>query len=390
MKKHADGEESNIDLKLLLQTAEWRKYLETFVEEKCNESVNFSFWWKYMDMVSTLLMFTRAQRDGIWDLYLLSFKKKIPFFFQYDHQNYARWGVVYAAQMMQIPDEIKEEFVKGNFVVKGSKQNFCQVDPDQAQEWLNRRCKIAGGIVGITRAPSELMKWSLSFNARSFIADQTYSMFGLKMDRLFTKETNDARKNRDNNDEDTLFKHLSEYKVFDNSSDTLTNIATKDMATLEIQNSLLKAESNGMRQMKKFIIRITDDTGKIIDIEFYQKIARNKTKTFENLYLRIIKSKKKNQRLVVKADRNTLVRIITAYNMGLDVDLANILCSEMLPVPLSLATFNGELRTGVKALLQNRLLENIDCPESIDLDGKSSCLIIDGQALVCSLGKTKD
>ena len=44
------------------------------------------------------------------------------------------WGVIYAAQLMQIPDEIKEEFVKGHFVVKGSKQNFCHIDPDQAQE----------------------------------------------------------------------------------------------------------------------------------------------------------------------------------------------------------------------------------------------------------------
>ena len=43
-------------------------------------------------------------------------------------------GIIYAAQLMQIPDEIKEEFVKGHFVVKGSKQNFCHIDPDQAQE----------------------------------------------------------------------------------------------------------------------------------------------------------------------------------------------------------------------------------------------------------------
>ena len=68
-----------------------------------------------MEMVSTLLMFRRAQRDGIWDLYITSFKKMIPFFFQYDHQNYARWGVIYAAHMTQIPSEIRNEFVKGDF-----------------------------------------------------------------------------------------------------------------------------------------------------------------------------------------------------------------------------------------------------------------------------------
>jgi len=29
------------------------------------DNVNFAFWWQYMEMVSVLLMFTRAQRDGI-------------------------------------------------------------------------------------------------------------------------------------------------------------------------------------------------------------------------------------------------------------------------------------------------------------------------------------
>lgn len=38
--------------------------------------------------------------------------------------------------MMQIPVEVKEEFLKSNFVVSFSKQSFSQVDPDHAQEWL--------------------------------------------------------------------------------------------------------------------------------------------------------------------------------------------------------------------------------------------------------------
>ena len=38
--------------------------------------------------------------------------------------------------MMQIPEEVKEEFLKSNFVVSFSKQSFSQVDPDHAQEWL--------------------------------------------------------------------------------------------------------------------------------------------------------------------------------------------------------------------------------------------------------------
>ena len=47
------------------------------------------------------------------------------------------------------------------------------------------------------------------------------------------------------------------FKVFDNSFDTLINIASKEMVTPEMQKSLLKAETYGMTQMKEVIIRIS-------------------------------------------------------------------------------------------------------------------------------------
>ena len=73
--------------------------------------------------------------------------------------------------------------------------------------------------------------------------------------------------------------------------------------------------------------------------------------------------------------------------MGQQVDLPEILCSEMMPVPLALAEINGLLKSGDKAVLQKRLLENIVCTESINLNGKFSCLLINGQGLVVSIDK---
>ena len=314
--KYECEEESDIDLKILLKTEKWLHHLSQFTKEKSEKSANYTFWWNYMEMVSTLLMFTRAQRDGIWNLYISSFKKMIPFFFQYDHQNYARWGVIYAAQMMQIPNEIREEFVKGNFVVKCSKQNFTQVDPDHAQEWQNRKCKIAGGIIGITRTPSALMKWSLSLNARSFIADQTYKMFDMNMDNIVNKESMDSQKRIDNEDENNLYSTLISFKIFMDNSDTMMNIASKDLATMEIQTSLLEAEANGRICMEKFIEQMTKGSV-IIDVnEFYRKLDRNNTKTFENLYMKTAISKNKEKMAVVKVNRNYLLRIIAAHKIG--------------------------------------------------------------------------
>ena len=388
VKKYIDGGENFIDLMLFLQTDEWRECFSKFIVQECDKSPNFRFWWMYMEMVSALLMFTRAQRDGDWELYMTSFRKMIPFFFIYDHQNYARWGVIYFILMMQIPEEIREEFLKGNFVVKFSNQRFSQVDPDHAQEWLNRRGKVAGGIIGRTRITSALMKWTLSYNARSFISDQTYRIYGLEMDNLVTKETTNARKSRDNFDEDKLLETLKSFNVLSENSENLVNIATKDIATDDIQESLLNAEKRGEIIMRGFVHRIIQGTGNILAEEFYKNIEKNKVKTFDSLYSRNVTSKDKEKNYVIKTDRKSLVRIITAYNLGRQVDLPDILCSEMMPVPLALAEINSLLKSGDKAVLQRRLLENIVCTESIDLNGKFSCLLIDGQGLVVSIDKT--
>ncbi|KAK2142184.1 hypothetical protein LSH36_987g00029 [Paralvinella palmiformis] len=64
-------------------------------------------------MVSILLCFTRAQRDGSWDLHLYAFKRMPPILFRYDHVNYARWGTVYLAEMSVLPPEVLLEFQEG-------------------------------------------------------------------------------------------------------------------------------------------------------------------------------------------------------------------------------------------------------------------------------------
>ena len=85
------------------------------------------------------------------------------------------------------------------------------------------------------------MKWNLSYNARSFISDQTYRIYGLEMDKLVTKETTNARKSRDNSDEDKLLETLKYFNVLMENSENLVNIAPIYRVTDDIQESLLNA-----------------------------------------------------------------------------------------------------------------------------------------------------
>ena len=84
-----------------LQQDIFKNILNDFVESRCND-VNFCFWWQYMDKVSILLQYTRAQSDGIWELHLHSFNLMLPYFKRYDHLNYARWVPVYLAEMIDL------------------------------------------------------------------------------------------------------------------------------------------------------------------------------------------------------------------------------------------------------------------------------------------------
>jgi len=84
-------------------------------------------------------------------------------------------------------------------------------------------------------------------------------------------------------------------------------------------------------------------------------------------------------------DRTILQRLITAYEAGRKVHRQDILQHELPSPPLSLANPDGTLQTGKKAELCKYLAENIEHPSHLDPD-QDSHLIIDGQALVMSIG----
>lgn len=245
---------SNVqDMISMLDTPVFHQKLSEFAATK-SDNVNFKFWWQYLEMVWILLMFTRAQRDGLWDLHLQAFSKMLPYFLHYDHYNYARWGPIYLAEMHQLPQQVLEEFVQGNFVVKRSQKLFNQVDPDQSQEWLNATGKTGGGIVGITKTTKALNRWALSFNLRSHISAMTREMYNIDQnDVLIHNENTPSRKIRDNEDENALYTTLEQFSLFTMTGDMLQNIATKDLVTEKIQNDLIHAKQNGRKLIQEFV-----------------------------------------------------------------------------------------------------------------------------------------
>ena len=207
----------------------------------------FTFWRNYMKMVETLLDFLKAERVGNWELHLASFMDMLPFFFIYDHNNYARWGPVYLADMSLLQEtapEVHAEFKAGNFVVKRSNDVFNQVSPDQAPEWLNRSCKVAGGLIGITRNETARDKWCLTYNEKAHIAECTRGLFNIMNDEEAAPTRNDSLPSgimRDEQDVLLLVQQFERFKVFEPCTE-LRCISTNDLAPDDISEDLLKAE----------------------------------------------------------------------------------------------------------------------------------------------------
>ena len=191
-----------------------------------------------MDMVAILLQYTRAQRDGIWELHLYSFSLMLPYFKRYDQLNYVRWGPVYLVEMHQLPEPVLSEFKRGNSVVKRSAHKISQVDPDQTKERINGTGKKGGGIIGITKTTSALCRWTLSFNLRSHIAELTHEMYILYRGSTdLHNEATKSRQKRDYDDESSLLSTFLRFSVFSSVSHpaTLQNLVTKDLTTEVIQ-----------------------------------------------------------------------------------------------------------------------------------------------------------
>ncbi len=339
-----------------------------------------------MGMVSTLLKFTRSTRDGEWDLYVDAMNEMSPVIARYDHFKYLSSMTAYIYEMNNLPAAVLNAFRKGEFVAKRSNAKFNQVCLDHAQEWLVKTCKGTGGIAGITSKTKSLQKWILSFHWRTEIVQKTLSMFSMEpvIGRMYK-----GREKRDLDDEIAILNIFRDLNVFSTESDVLQNILTKDVATDEIQKSLLGAIESGRNQVIDFVKkRMTFAEGEKPAVSFVEKISKNMPLTFANLH-KPEKAKPVQKRLA-QNEANLLQRLVMAYEAGRPVDLMNALRHELQLVPQSLTEADGSLRSGDDFSLLDKLSRGISRPSTLAYERNTSHLIVDGKTIITKLGNPKN
>ncbi|KAG1710438.1 hypothetical protein GQR58_002712 [Nymphon striatum] len=158
-----------------------------------------------------------------------------------------------------------------------------------------------------------------------------WEMFNVCIDDDLTpNESTSGRMTWDNQDENNILDILKGFNVFDTAQpyDQLVNIVTKDVATSEIQDSLLNAEVYGRVQVNNFVAKRFVERSEGLRAP----IHKTKALTFASLY-----EKKKNaaqgKTEALKSDRQIFQRLITAFQAGRPVNLDRILTHELLKVP---------------------------------------------------------
>ena len=127
-----------------------------------NESAQFSYWSRVLDLELLVLSFVRAIRTGHFQLYLDTLQVLAPWFFALDRAKYARWLPVHLRDMLTLQEkhpQIYSQFFLGHFTVPKSNRKFSCMSIDQAHEQLNAVIKGDGGAVGLTENEAALARW---------------------------------------------------------------------------------------------------------------------------------------------------------------------------------------------------------------------------------------
>ena len=343
-----------------------------------------------MDLVSILLAFTRALRCGDWKLYMSAFKSMMPWFAAYDHTHYTRWGAVFIADMenlAQTAPRVYQGFLDGDFVAREAKHSFNEMPFDLCLEHINKTEKVAGGLVGITLNETARNRWSITYNERASLAQDTRSLFGLTHDGEDDEDNHkDCLPSRIRRDNVViqLVDQFQRYHVFQlENMYELVSLTTGDVASEDILNDLTHAAETG----KQMVTELVKKRMSTMNTNFHNSLTRRKLKTFSNLYRTDSKLGKLKSKCV-KPDRDIFRCIIVSMDSGREVNIDVPLQEELCAIPLSLATTESVLRPTSKAVLAT-ILQAGAKETGLSPSLVRTCTIIDGMALVSNRKTTK-
>ena len=346
------------------------KALEIIKIELSDKSRTAKLWIQYMEYISIIKMFIRAERTGNWHEHLEAMRLMLNLFAATGHINYAKSVRLYLQSMQSLREEhpwLYEQYSKSGYhSIRRSDRFWAGLWPDLViEQCMMRAIKSSGGLTrgrGMTESTRNL--WVGTLHECASIHE---SMAKLTKHRFESSEQHceagEARRKRDEKDLLELTDKLTQYNPFECQDSRLQCIFTGVTANKDDGVNCDQAE------------RIGFDIQSSLDDVIVNKASIKRSKQVKTLASLLPAVKINGEQVCV--DPNILFqRLIMLIDRS--EDMTSCFEYELTPEPTSLFK-DGLMRKPNKALLGRSLVKE----SSIIKDKVDSALyVIDGGALL--------
>ena len=281
-------------------------------------------------------------------IHLKTLANMLPWFFAYNHVNYARYLPLYLSEMQTLPTTHPSvaESISEHFAVQQQENHgFAQTAMDQViEQTCNRDTKTKGGLIGFTQNPAAVQRWILSHGERANITAKCLAMAGTT-----AKEKNPVSQTRADSDELLVKVVMDTFKTLQNpftyNVSELVNIASGLVVSYSAQTDILSAYEKGADAAEKFVAeRLASDT-----TDFQAPVKQTKLQSFSST-----PSYGKDQPKPTageKVGKDIISRLLVVAR-DRQLDLKELLFHNLAEYPPSISGSNGALqRTNKSSLL---------------------------------------
>ncbi|CAG9821995.1 unnamed protein product [Phaedon cochleariae] len=326
-------------------------------------------------------------RQGDFDLFRETLKQMAPWYFLFDHQNYARYLTVHIQDLEELPSkapDIHKEFLLKKFVLPITENPDSYLAIDHAHKQNNAKVKGNGGAVGLTSDPSALRRWTIGGPEICRLLNEFNHSEDADDDEVPISRTHhEQTKSYQSRFADHFAALKDAFLTYENpfsvQGTELVAIDSSVVVGTDAVQTLYDAVEKSESMYKSFVDERLVEKSRSL----YDPIRKCMTKIFTHQ-----KKTATSPMKALKSDVQLYSRLfIVCISRELDLDIFFQHENQLYPPSLSL---NGSMRTGNKSQLV-AILENLlkKLPE-VDPPHRCEGLIIDGAVLVHNIKPRPD
>jgi len=174
---NGDLNEQDVSNSVLLQ--ELQEKVDN-IKLKCSNFWTGKLWLLFMNFVSIIRLFIRAERTGNWQLYLKCTQDMLPYFAAAGHNNYTKCCRLFLQDAQNLCSCMATSLEEGLFTVRRNKSLYWSGTwSDMAiEQCLMRAAKTSGGLINITHREAARTVWLLSAHVLLQYTDGLRAMTG--------------------------------------------------------------------------------------------------------------------------------------------------------------------------------------------------------------------